>query len=283
MCPVRGKVAVVVAAAALTAAVLPYAGADPLQPPTSKLTVWLLERTSKTPAPIKLDIRYTPTDDWGAIVLAGVRTKGRQQQLTDGKDAFYIETRRGGFYPVAAKDGVQQLPSCPASVLCSSPAIPGDYVDAIYTPNATGLKYYLYLKDVNATFTVNSGWRRREVKGAALLQFRDTGTAVRVSAYNRQYMVEDFHGVSAPRVNRPSLAFASIPCWIYPMPGGDGEASLTSNGKVSGQWRVMDCDTYTWGALGASNVPTVWRNDGVSLGWSGGYVMRLVVAVLPPL
>jgi hypothetical protein len=179
-------------------------------------------------------------------------------------------------------DGRQQVPPCPALVLCSSPAIPGDYAIARFTPSPTPrLSYYVFANDVDVAYGVSEGWRRSEVSGADILQFRDSGTAARVSAAYRQYMVEDFHGVAASRVSRPSVAFASIPCWFPPLPGGSGKGVLVG-GDGAGSHRRMDCATYWSVATGGSDRPTTWRVDGASLGWSGGFVNRLVVAVLPP-
>ncbi|MDQ1685588.1 MAG: hypothetical protein QOC82_2325 [Frankiaceae bacterium] len=263
--------------------------AGPLDPPTHKLSVVLLEPTVKKPATPKLTMAMTPSQDYGALVIAAFEPKGKQRLLHDGLDSWYIEARRGGSYPSVAVNGSEQLPPCPAAVLCSTPVFPSDveqYVDTYivhFTPHTTKKRYYIYVSDTDVTYDVSPGWRVRTVKGAALMQFRDTGTEVRVSVPYRQYMVEDFHGVTAPRANGPSVAWATIPCWPPPAPGGSGHAFLRDNatGTINSN-RTMDCNAYRSTAEGASDQPTVWRNDGASLGWSGGFVNRLVVAVLPP-
>jgi len=262
--------------------------AGPLEPPQHKLAVALLEPTVKKPTPLKLAMDVTPTQDYGAIVIATYTPKGKQRLLNNGLGSWYIEARRGGAYPSVALNGSPQLPPCPAVVLCSTPTFPPDvekYVDTMtvhFQPSDTHDRYYLFLNDVDVSFTVGAGWRLRYVKGGSLLQFRDTGTEVRVSVPYRQYMVEDFHGVTAPRVKGPSVAFASIPCWPPPVPGASGRAVLRNDGNGSGQFdRTMDCASYQTSVQGASDRPTRWSNDGASLGWSGGFVNRLVVAVLP--
>ena len=278
------RIAAGVAAVLVVALALPVSvAAGPLDPPTSRLTVRLLERTTKKAGPLHLTVRYVATQDSGAIVSVGFR-RGRNgaRHVLDGRKSWHVEARRGGFYPVVVRDGAQQLPPCPAEVLCSSPAVPGDWATLTYTPTDPELSFYLFVRDVpELTFEVNPGWTIREVRGGALWQLRDRSTSARLSAYNRQYMVEDFRGVSAPRAGGPSVAFASIPCWFPPLPGGDGSAYLKNGVSTAGTWREMDCRTYRAGAWGGSDTPTTWHNDGASLGWSGGQVMRLVVAVLP--
>jgi hypothetical protein len=272
---------------AIVAASTSFAG--PLDPPAHTLRVAVLEPTTKHPTQLKLTMTFAPSQDFGAIVIAGFQQDGNRRKLNDDTGAWYIEARHGGLYPSVAVNGSGPLPPCPAAVLCSTPTFPPDveqHVDVStfhFQPVDTHLRFYLFLNDVDISFAVNAGWRMRYVKGGSLLQFRDTGTEVRVSAAYRQYMVEDFHGVSAPRVNGPSVAFATIPCWPPPAPGGTGTAVLRNDGNGAGrQSRTMACDGYVSTAQGASERPTTWHNDGASLGWSGGFVNRLVVAVLPP-
>lgn len=259
------------------------AAAGPLDPPSSRLTVRLIEPTSRTSPPLTMVLGVTQTDDTGAIVSVGFRRNrdGKRTVLDAGK-SFYLEARRGGFWPVLTRDGQSQVPPCPAAVLCSSPNI-GEETEVTYRPTTPGLSYYLFVRDVPALrLSVSAGWRVREVSGGDLLTYRDSGTSARVSANNRQYAVQDFRGVASPRVGQPSVAFASIPCWPPPLPGGNGAAVLTNGGKGASLWRQMECATYRSGASGGSDTATTWRNDGASFGWSGGMVMRLVVAVLPP-
>jgi hypothetical protein len=277
----RPFLAVLAAAAAVCTSAPPATGAGTQLTPAHHLAVWLVEPAVAKPPPLKADFTVTATQDRGALVVAGFRRHGPRRDLQDAENSFYVEARRGGVYPSITVDGRPQVPPCPAAVLCSSPALGPDAI-LTFTPTDRTVRYYVYVNDVEVELKLNAGWRRRDVRGGSLLQYRDTGTATRVSAVNRQYMVEDFHGVSAARTDGPSIAFASIPCWFYPLPGGDGRARLTDGGRVHGRWRDMRCEKYWPVARGASDVPTVWRNDGASLGWSGGFVNRLVVAVLPP-
>jgi hypothetical protein len=271
------------AALAVTACLTAPAAAAPLDPPPPRLVVLLVERASPAAPPLTLDITLTPTHDWGTVLGVGFRQRGRHRDVLDGEKSFYIEARRGGEYPSVVLGGTQQLPPCPAGILCWSPPLPGEYFSYTFTPQDADLSHYLFVTDVpHISFTVSSGWRIREVGGGDLLQFRETGTAVRASAYNRQYMVEDFRGVVAPRVRGPSVAFATIPCWYFPLPGGPGRATLRNDGRETGFARRMRCESYRDAASGGSQGPAVWHNEGESTGWSGGFVMRLVVAVLPP-
>jgi hypothetical protein len=271
---------------AVTVAV--HAQADPLGPPSHKLVVALVEPDTRDAAPLNLTLRITPTQDTGVIVIAAYQPKGKRRLLNDGGGSYYIEARHGGLYPSIAVNGTEQLPPCPAAALCSIPRLPTaaenqyDVTTAHFLPRDKRSRFYVFMNDVDVKLAANTGWRVHDVKGGALLQYRDNGTETRVSAEDRQYMVEDFRGVSAPRVKGPSVAYASLPCWPYPLPGGSGRAVLRNDGHAPGQFRYMDCGTYQWGALGASDTPTLWRNDGASLGWSGGAINRLVVAVLPP-
>lgn len=263
------------------------AAAGPLDPPTHKLLVALVEPSVRNPPTLNLAMAVVPTQDWGNLIIVSFQQKGKRRLLSDGEGSWYIEARHGGIYPSITTNGSQPLPPCPAAVLCSTPTFPPDveqHVDGAtyhFAPTVHGYRYYVFFNDLDAKVSIGPGWRFHYVKGGSLLQYRDTGTGVRISAEWRQYSVEDFHGVAAPRVNGPSLAFASIPCWFPPAPGGSGHAVLSDDGHSS-LLRVMSCASYWSSALGASDVPTVWRNEGDSLGWSGGFVNRLVVAVLPP-
>lgn len=260
----------------------------PLDPPTHRLRVALFEPTAKKKVPLKLTMAITPSQDSGAIVIASFEHRGKRRLLHDGEGSWYIEARRGGSYPSVAINGTEQLPPCPAVVLCSTPVFPPaveeqvDVTTAYFSPPGTDRSFYIFLNDVDVAFAVGAGWRMKYVQGGSLMQFRDTGTEVRVSAPYRQYMVEDFHGVTAPRADGPSLGIATIPCWPPPVPGGSGRAVLHDNGHGGGYLRTMRCDLYVVATLAASDQPTVWSSDGASLGWSGGFVNRLVVAVLPP-
>jgi hypothetical protein len=276
----RRRLAALVATAALCTGAPAAVGAGTVQL-DPHLTVWLIEPATRSAPPLNAEFTVTATHDWGAFVVTGFHRHGRRRALGDGDNAFYVETRRGGVYPSVALDGRSPVQPCPAVVLCSSPSLGPDVI-LTFTPQDRAASYYAFVNDTGVDMKLSAGWRRREVRGGKLLQYRDAGTAVRASALYRQYMVEDFHGVSAARADGPSIAFASIPCWFYPVPGGDGRATLTDDGTVHGRWRQMRCDDYWSVGRGASDGPTTWRNDGASLGWSGGFVNRLVVAVLPP-
>lgn len=284
----RARVAISFVAQIALIAAASSAIAGPLDPPTHRLRVALFEPAAGKRQPLKLTMAVTPSQDWGAIVIASVERKGKRRLLHDGEGSWYIEARRGGIYPSVAIDGTEQLPSCPAVVLCSTPVFPPDVEAPLdvttvhFNPSGTDRSFYVFLNDVDVAFTVGAGWRMKYLQGGSLMQFRDTGTEVRVTVPYHQYMIEDFHGVTAPRATGPSVAFATIPCWFPPVPGGSGRAVLRDDGDVSDVLRTMRCDIGKFAAIGASDRPTVWQNDGASLGWSGGVVNRLVVAVLPP-
>lgn len=272
--------------AAVTLACLPAPvhATGPLDPPVHRLTVRLIERTRASAPPLQLVLDINATQDTGAIAAVGFRRgpHGRRQVL-DGEKSWYIEARHGGVWPVVTRDGAQQVPACPASVLCSVPALSPTAATFAFNATDRDLDYYLFVQDVpDVAISVNAGWRVREVTGGALLQYRDTGTSARVSVYNGQYAVEDFRGVSSPRVNGASVAFASIPCWPPPLPGGDGAAVLANatNSRPLAR-RTMECATYRSAASGGSDTATVWHNTGAAIGWAGSRVNRLVVAVLP--
>ena len=283
---VRAKLAV--ALAALAAVTVTPASAGPLDPPSPPpLRVLLFEPTTRHPAPLTLNLDVAATQDDGAIMIVGFQPKGKRRLLFDGVKSTFIEARRGGVYPSAAMNGSEQLPSCPADVLCSVPAFPPDIEQHVDLEHFTlksqdaQLRYYVFINDVpDVTVTPSNGWRQREVKGGKMLQFRDAGTEVRVNAPYRQEMVEDFQGVTAPRVNGESVAFATIPCFPPPAPDGTGRAVLHNDGKGSSTYRTMNCTPYKWGASGAAEQPTVWSNDGASLGWTSA-VNNLTIAVLP--
>src|SRR5688500_7316262 len=63
---VRGTAWLVAAVAGL--ALSPVGATGPLDPPTSRLTVRLIEPTTRTPPPLRMVMGVTPTDDTGAIV-----------------------------------------------------------------------------------------------------------------------------------------------------------------------------------------------------------------------
>lgn len=291
---VRGKVDLMraklaMALAALAAAIVTPASAGPLDPPVAPLLrVLLFEPTVSHPAPLKLRLDIAASQDDGVVAVIGYQPNGKKRLLFDGDRTFYVEARRGGSYPSVAINGAQQLPPCPADVLCSVPTFPNDIEQHVdletfnFQSSDAHLRYYVFINDVpDITLTPNDGWRGRVVKGGKLLQFRDAGTEVRVNAPYRQEMVENFQGVTAPRVNGPSVAFAHIPCWPPPAPGGSGRAVLRNNGNGKGVFRLMLCSDYGGAASGASDGPTVWSNDGSSTGWMA-FVNNLVVAVLPP-
>lgn len=282
----RGKL--VSALAALAAVLVTPASAGPLDPPQAPpLRVLLFEPTVSHPTPLKLALDIAASQDDGVIAIIGFQPKGKKRLLFDGSKTMYIEARRGGSYPSVAVDGKEQLPPCPAVVLCSVPTFPSDVEEHVdmehfhFTALDAHFRYYVYINDVpDVTVTPNSGWKQREVKGGRLLQFRDAGTEVRVNAPYRQEMVEEFQGVTAPRVTGQSVAFGMIPCWPSPVPG-TGSAVLRNNGNGKGEYRRMGCSSYDVTASGASDGPTVWSNDGTSTGWTA-FVNNLTVAVLPP-
>jgi len=271
---------------ALAAATVTPASAGPLDPPKAPpLRVLLFAPTVSHPAPFKLKLDIAASQDDGLIAVIGFQPKGKKRLLFDGNNSMYIEARRGGSYPSVAVNGQQQLPPCPADVLCSVPTFPSDIEEHVdlehftYSNPDAHLRYYVFINDVpDLTLTPDDGWRGREVKGGKLIQLRDAGTEVRVNAPYRQEMVENFQGVTAPRVSGQSVAFANIPCLL--VPGGPGRAVLRNNGNGTGTFRVMNCSDGAGAGSGASDGPTVWSNDGSSTGWMA-FVNNLVVAVLP--
>ena len=277
------------AVAVLAAAIVTPASAGPLDPPKAPpLRVFLFAPTVSNPAPFKLKLDIAASQDDGLIAVIGFQPKGKKRLLFDGDNSLYIEARRGGSYPSVAVNGQQQLPPCPADVLCSVPTFPTDVEEHVdlehftFTNPDVHLRYYVFVNDVpDLALTPNDGWRGHEVKGGKLIQLRDAGTEVRVNAPYRQEMVENFQGVTAPRVSGPSVAFANIPCWPAPAPGGPGRAILRNGSNTKGPFRLMLCSDYRGGASGASDLPTIWSNDGSSTGWMS-FVNNLVVAVLPP-